>query len=113
MGVCRGSTRLQLGGNNGITVTIEKGDVLIIPAGVAHKNLGKEKDVICVGGYPDGNDWDMNYGREGERPGTDYNIALLPMPATDPVYGLKGSLINVWKGIYNDQRSREAEISTS
>jgi uncharacterized protein YjlB len=66
LGVCKGETLLQLGGEQGITLFIEEGDVLIIPAGVAHMNLGKEKDVICVGGYPNGKDYDMNYGKEGE-----------------------------------------------
>src|SRR6185312_3841358 len=42
LGVYNGKTKLQLGGDDGIAVILEKGDVLVIPAGVAHKNLGKE-----------------------------------------------------------------------
>src|SRR3954469_8232421 len=52
IGCYKGKTTLQLGGENGVTLTVEKGDVLIIPAGVAHKNLGKEDDIACVGAYP-------------------------------------------------------------
>jgi len=63
LGVCKGEPLLQLGGENGISLFIQQGDVLIIPAGVAHKNLGKENDLICVGAYPDGRDYDMNYGK--------------------------------------------------
>lgn len=96
-GVCKGETLLQLGGEQGITLFVEKGDVLIIPAGVAHMNLGKEKDVICVGGYPDGKDYDMNYGKKGERPGTDENIGAVPLPQTDPLFGKKGALLKIWK----------------
>jgi uncharacterized protein YjlB len=97
IGVCQGKAVLQLGGDNGTRVTIEKGDVLVIPAGVAHKNLGKEKDVICVGGYPDGRDYDMNYGRPEERPQADRNIRALPLPESDPVFGSEGGLIELWK----------------
>lgn len=97
LGVCKGETLLLLGGEQGITLFIEKGDVLIIPAGVAHINLGKEKDVICVGGYPDGKDFDMNYGKDDERPATDENISSIALPQTDPVFGKNGGLLNLWK----------------
>jgi uncharacterized protein YjlB len=97
LGVCKGETLLQLGGEQGLTLFIGEGDVIIIPAGVAHMNLGKEDDVICVGGYPNGKDYDMNYGKVGERPGTDQNIGAVPLPATDPVFGKKDGLIKIWK----------------
>jgi len=95
LGVYNGKTKLQLGGDDGIAVILEKGDVLVIPAGVAHKNLGKEDDVSCVGAYPGGKEYDMNYGRPGERPRTDNNIAAVPIPATDPVSGA-GGLTDIW-----------------
>jgi uncharacterized protein YjlB len=67
------------------------GDVVIIPAGVAHCNLDKQNSVTCIGGYPQGKDYDMNYGHPGERPATDHNIAKLAIPTHDPVFGkLKG-----------------------
>lgn len=96
-GVCKGETQLQLGGEDGKIITIRKGDVIVIPAGVAHKNMGKEEDVICIGGYPDGKDFDMNYGKAGERPQTDKNIAALPVPDKDPVYGAGTGLTTIWK----------------
>jgi uncharacterized protein YjlB len=96
LAVVKGFTTLQLGGDDGLKVMIEKGDVIIIPAGVAHRNLGHEKQVICVGGYPDGRSYDMNYGKTGERPGTDENIAAIPKPATDPVMGHDGGLPEIW-----------------
>ena len=97
LGICKGETLLLLGGENGTTVFVQEGDVLIIPAGVAHINLGKENDVTCVGAYPDGTDYDMNYGKAGERPRTDNNIAALPLPHTDPVFGKKGGLLKNWR----------------
>jgi uncharacterized protein YjlB len=71
--------------------------VLVIPAGVAHKNLGGENDVGVVGAYPDGRDYDMNYGKPGERPGTDENISGVPIPSGDPVLGNNKGLTTIWK----------------
>jgi uncharacterized protein YjlB len=96
LGFCKGETLLMLGGENGITLFVQEGDVLVIPAGVAHINLGRENDVTCIGGYPDGRDYDMNYGKLGERPRTDHYITATPLPGTDPVFGPGGPLIQLW-----------------
>src|SRR5687768_12647188 len=40
--VIKGHTTLLLGGENGKQLVISKGDVIVIPAGVAHKNMGQE-----------------------------------------------------------------------
>lgn len=93
----KGQTILLLGGENGKVIKFEKGDVIVIPAGVAHKNLGKEKDVLCVAGYPDGREFDMNYGESGERPAADERIASVPVPSTDPIYGeSENGLVHAW-----------------
>jgi uncharacterized protein YjlB len=96
LGIYSGRATLQLGDDLGPTILLEKGDVLVIPAGVAHKNLNGENDVSVVGAYPGGLDYDMNYGKPGERPGTDQNIAKVPLPATDPVQGKNGELTRRW-----------------
>jgi uncharacterized protein YjlB len=75
---------------------IHAGDVVIIPAGVAHKNLGASSDFGVVGAYPGGREWDMNYGRAGERPKSDETIASVPMPKADPIYGAGGPLFQYW-----------------
>jgi hypothetical protein len=64
---------VQLGGERGVVQEVHPGDVIIIPAGVAHKNLGPTADFGVVGAYPEGQDWDINYGRPGERPRADNN----------------------------------------
>jgi uncharacterized protein YjlB len=97
LGVHKGETTLQLGGKKGEKVKIRRGDVVIIPAGVAHQNLGEQDDVKCVGAYPQGMDYDINYGNVGERPQTDRNIARVPIPGKDPVFGKKGGLVKFWK----------------
>ena len=96
LGIYKGHTKVQLGGPAGKVIFIEKGDVLIIPAGVAHKNLGAENAVGTIGAYPNGRDYDMNYGKPGERPGTDQNIKKVPVPSGDPL-GLKNGLTQIWK----------------
>jgi len=97
LGIYAGNVNVQLGGPSGMTVDAQAGDVIIIPAGVAHKNLGSSMDFRCVGAYPPDQDWDMNYGRPGERPQADRNIANVPLPSTDPVYGADGPLLKGWK----------------
>ena len=98
LGVYRGSAVVQLGGEQGVQVEVAAGDVVVIPAGVAHKRLRSSPDFAVVGAYPQGQHWDMCYGREGERPGTDHNISRVFTPETDPVYGGEGPLIQLWAG---------------
>jgi uncharacterized protein YjlB len=97
LGIHKGETTLLLGGPNGGEVKIRRGDVVIIPAGVAHRNMGKQDDIQCVGAYPGGGDYDINYGKVGERPRTDRNIENVPIPEMDPVFGMKAGLIKFWK----------------
>lgn len=97
LGIYRGSASVQLGGEHGIIQEVRAGDVIVIPAGVAHKNLGSSRDFGVVGAYPYGQDWDMNYGKRGERPRTDENIARVSLPKMDPVYGTAGPLIDKWR----------------
>jgi len=103
IGVYKGKTTLQLGGEKGIKLQIEKGDVLVIPAGVAHKNLGREEDLKCVGAYPNGMDYDINYGKPGERPQTDKNIKAIPLPSDDPLGAKNKGLKELWydEKVYN------------
>lgn len=96
LGVYSGWADVQLGGATGIKVRLEKNDVVLIPAGVAHKNLGQSSDFRVVGAYPYGQQWDMNYGKAGERPVTDRNISEVPLPENDPVYGHSGPVVDHW-----------------
>ena len=54
----------------GISAHVEAGDVIIIPAGVGHQNLGSSPDFHVVGGYPVGPEPDLLRGNPGERPAT-------------------------------------------
>lgn len=96
LGVYRGSAKVQFGAERGVIEEVRPGDVMIIPAGVAHKNLGGSQDFGVVGAYPEGQDWDMNYGHANERPRVDRNIARVPLPKADPIYGERGPLMEHW-----------------
>ncbi len=54
LGVYAGWTDVQFGGQAGIGVRLEKNDVVLIPAGVAHKNLAQSTGFGIVGAYPRG-----------------------------------------------------------
>jgi len=96
LGCYGGRARLRLGGSGGVEVDIARGDVVVIPAGVAHQSLGSSSDFAVVGSYPEGQDFDMMYGRPGERPAADQRIAAVPLPGSDPLYGPEGPLTQRW-----------------
>jgi uncharacterized protein YjlB len=96
LGVCRGEASVRLGGASGIETTLRAGDVVVIPAGGGHQNLGSSPDFLIVGAYPAGQDWDLCRGRPEERPRVLDNIARVPLPEADPVYGGQGPLVEHW-----------------
>jgi uncharacterized protein YjlB len=97
LGVYQGNAVVQFGGEDGPLLRVKTGDVVIIPAGVAHRNHKCSQDFRVAGAYPRGQSWDMNYGNKGERPEADRNIAAVPLPDEDPVFGLDGPLKVHWK----------------
>ncbi len=96
LGIYSGSALLHMGGEQGKKLTIQAGDIIVIPAGVGHKNLESE-DLGVVGAYPGGMMYDMNYGKAGERPQADKNISAVPIPGADPLMGTKNGLVDIWK----------------
>ena len=86
LGIYSGTALLHLGGEQGQKIEVNAGDIIVIPAGVGHKNPGSN-NLDVVGAYPDGRSWDLNRGLDGERPQADKNIAALPIPLTDPFQG--------------------------
>jgi uncharacterized protein YjlB len=96
LGLYSGSALVHMGGEKGNKLTIQAGDIIVIPAGVGHKNLESD-NLGVVGAYPNGMMWDMKYGKPGERPKADENIAAVPMPDHDPLLGKKSGLITIWK----------------
>ena len=74
---------------------VEKGDVMVVPAGVAHRLLEDlEGGFEMVGSYPKGASWDMCYGREGEEKKV-WGVKGLGWFERDPVYGDEGPVLDV------------------
>jgi uncharacterized protein YjlB len=97
LGIVRGTARVRFGGPNGRAVDVGAGDVVVIPAGVAHRNEGASDDLLVVGGYPEGQDWDLCPAKPGEKGCAAADIARVPRPDIDPVYGTDGPLTAQWR----------------
>ncbi|WP_152871161.1 cupin domain-containing protein [Deinococcus terrestris] len=57
--VVRGQARLTLGGEGGSQVPVGEGDVLLLPAGTGHRNDGSSADLLVIGAYAGGREWDL------------------------------------------------------
>lgn len=98
LGIAAGSARVRLGGEAGKIVELRAGDVVVIPAGVAHKSEGASPDLVVVGAYPGGHGPDMRTPGARERERVLANIAEVPLPDCDPVCGKPGPLLDRWRG---------------
>ena len=97
LGVAAGWVRVRLDGEGGQTVELRAGDVVVIPAGVAHKNEGASPDLLVVGAYPRGQSPDMRSPGATDHARALSQIAAVPLPAGDPVHGNSGPLIERWR----------------
>lgn len=66
LGIISGRARLFFGGEQNpgrVEPVVEKGDLIIVPAGVAHRLLEDQTGMFqMLGSYPPGKTWDMCYG---------------------------------------------------
>jgi uncharacterized protein YjlB len=108
LGVARGTARVRFGGENGTSLDLAAGDVVVVPAGVGHKNEGSSPDFLVVGAYPEGRDWDVRRGDPAEREEVMANLARVPLPEADPVHGQGGPLAAIW----GDAAPREVSPGT-
>ena len=97
LGVYAGRASVQFGGPNGPEVNVSAGDVVVIPAGVAHRRVSADAAFRVVGAYPDGQHPDMCYGKPEERPEADSRIAAVALPLSDPAAGAGGPLLDLWR----------------
>jgi uncharacterized protein YjlB len=97
LGVFSGWAKVQLGGPGNEPVLIEKGDLVVLPAGTAHKRIDSGGGFAVVGAYPDGQRYDMNYGEAEEMETARQNIASVSLPKKDPAFGEGGKMFDSWK----------------
>ncbi|MDB5192659.1 MAG: hypothetical protein JWQ96_2222 [Segetibacter sp.] len=96
MAILKGNCMIQLGGEDGSIQKLTTGDVLLIPVGVAHKNVGESEDFLCLGAYPKGQDHDMKEGKMEEKGEAEEEIAKVELPDFDPIFGDKGPVKEHW-----------------
>jgi uncharacterized protein YjlB len=97
LGIVSGQAAVVLGGPCGRRVEVRAGDVLVLPAGTGHCNAGSSDDLLVVGAYPDGMEWDIRRGDPAEHDEVLANIDAVPLPQSDPVHGPNGPLRQLWR----------------
>lgn len=96
MGVFKGHGKAEFGGPGKVIHELQTGDVIIIPAGVAHKCISATSDFKCVGAYPFGITYDLRHGISNEYEESVRNTKKALFPDMDPVFGKNGLLFDYW-----------------
>jgi uncharacterized protein YjlB len=97
LGCFSGRATVQLGGPHGPHVVLATGDVLVLPAGAAHKRVTASSDFRVVGAYERGRSYDMQLGDPDARRSSEQRMREVPAPEFDPVYGDGGPLLRAWR----------------
>jgi uncharacterized protein YjlB len=97
LAIAGGGVKVRLGGEAGQDFDLSPGDVAVLPAGTGHKRLAASADLLVVGAYPPGQQWDLLRGSPGERPAALVTIERVPLPDGDPVCGEGGPLTKLWR----------------
>lgn len=97
LGIARGWVRAKFGGAKGRMIELRAGDVAILPAGTGHCRKAASKDLLVVGAYPAGGDYDEPKPKDVDPEEARRSIAKVGRPKCDPVYGGDGPLLEVWR----------------
>jgi uncharacterized protein YjlB len=95
LGIAKGYACVQFGGPQGIAAELKAGDAVVIPAGVGHCLL-EGRDLVAVGAYPEGQDWDLCQATEADHAKALENIPWVTLPKLDPVFGPAGPVLSLW-----------------
>jgi len=97
LGIYSGEVAVRFGGEHGIDIVARPGDVIVLPAGTGHKKLSARGPLGVVGAYPAGQRADTRTPLTGNLRRDREAIARVPLPASDPVFGVRGPLLEHWR----------------
>src|ERR1700754_4348450 len=97
LGVARGHAEVRFGGDRGKAMRLTAGDVAILPAGAGHQCLAASSDFSVVGAYPPGPKMQITCATPENHAKALKTIPDVPFPETDPVTGVNGPLVRLWK----------------
>jgi len=97
LGIARGHARVRFGGDKGKEMEISAGDVAVLPAGTGHQCLAATADFSVVGAYPPGPPMDLQQPTPENHAKALQTIPRVKLPPTDPVMGVDGPLVRLWK----------------
>lgn len=100
LAVKSGEAELMIGGENGSTVKVKAGDVLLLPAGYGHKRLSSSRDFKVIGAYPEKIDV-KTAAAYTDLAAVNSEINSVKLPVTDPVFGNKGPMFKEWHNLYH------------
>lgn len=97
LGIARGAARVRIGGAHGKDVELKAGDVVVLPAGTAHRRLSESQGFHVIGGYPADGRYDLCRGGQAEHDRVLPEITRVPLPQADPLFGADGPLLTLWQ----------------
>jgi uncharacterized protein YjlB len=97
LGIARGTAVARFGGARGRDIALKAGDVIVQPAGTGHQRIHASRDLLVVGAYPGGSEYDQLHSNKADHDRALRDIARTRAPRTDPVYGAEGPLKKLWR----------------
>jgi len=79
-----------------VSLDVQPGDVVVVPAGVGHKKLSSTGSLGIVGAYADGQHADLCVPDSTDVRSASDNVAHVARPQYDPVLGAGGPLLQHW-----------------
>lgn len=97
LGIAQGEAVVRFGGGTGREFKVSKGDAVLLPAGTGHQRLQASADLLVIGAYPAGADYDLKRSSETDKALIRERIKGVPKPRMDPVAGTEGPMTALWK----------------